>query len=341
MPETTAKQVHDLATKALEGQGFKRAIASEIAEEFVIAELSGVRTHGLGKLVSLNIGSLKAKPRFTEHGGIIAVDGDKASGFVLFREIADKLIQKCAKHGIVAAFAHNHSRYSSLYPYTSRVARAGYVAILSNTAGPPAVAPYGSVDPLTGTNPICFSFPRPGGEAQTFDFATSDMVWGAIRQAALEGKPLPLGPFLNAAGEETSVPNDVNAVRSFGGHKGWALNLALEIAAGILAGGKVGNECDSEFDCGAFFIAIDPAATGVGLNKFSESLERLLASIRAARPEDPSDPVRVPGDRGRNSRSIARDGAATISVPDKVIEMMNRMAAGESVADLAANPLFN
>jgi LDH2 family malate/lactate/ureidoglycolate dehydrogenase len=80
--------------------------------------------------------------------------------------------------GIVAAFVHNFSRYSSLYPYTVRLAQSGFVGILANTAGPAAVAPFGSVDPITGTNPICFSFPTSSGVPQTFDFATSEVVWG-------------------------------------------------------------------------------------------------------------------------------------------------------------------
>ena len=336
-----AKQVYELATRALKGQGFESEVAKDIAQEFVIAELAGVKTHGLGKLVSLNIGDLTAEPQIVDRGGILTVNGNKANGFVLFRKIADILVTRCAAHGIVAALVHNHSRYSSLYPYTNRVAAAGYVAMLANTAGPPAVTPYGSVDPITGTNPICFSFPRQDEQTQTFDFATSDVVWGVIRQCAIEGHSLPVGPFLNAAGDVTTVPGDVNAVRAFGGHKGWVLNLAIEIIAGILGGGKVGAECQSEFDCGAIFLAIDPRVTSVGEEGFSIRLDHLLNSIRHTRPEDPTRPVRVPGDHGRNRMSITREGDRIIDVPEKVLEMMRRMADGENVAELASNPLFN
>jgi LDH2 family malate/lactate/ureidoglycolate dehydrogenase len=339
--EVVASQVFELATKALQGQGFAPNFAREIAEEFVVAEMAGTKTHGLGKLVSLNLGDLKAEPTIVDHGALLSIDGNKSNGFVLFRRIARLLVEKCSSTGIAAAFVHNFSRYSSLYPYTSAVAEAGYAALLTNSAGPAAVAPYGSVDPLTGTNPICFSFPRGSGGVQTFDFATAEVVWGAIRQAALEGVSLPNGAFLNAAGDVTTLPSEVNAVRVFGGRKGWALNLAIEIMAGILPGGKAGVECESEFDCGAMFLAIDPNAAGAGATNFAESLERLLASIRASRPEDPAVAVRAPGDRGRNTISIAKDGHRLLTVPDTIVEMMRRMAQGESVAELASNPLFN
>jgi L-2-hydroxycarboxylate dehydrogenase (NAD+) len=141
--------------------------------------------------------------------------------------------ERCLATGIAAAFAHNFSRYSSLYPYTVRLAQRGCVGILANTAGPAAVAPFGSIDPVTGTNPICFSFPTASGGAQTFDFATSDFAWGEIRQAMLEGRSLVSGPFLTRAGEPTTLPSEVDAIRAFGGRKGWALNLAIEILAGV------------------------------------------------------------------------------------------------------------
>jgi LDH2 family malate/lactate/ureidoglycolate dehydrogenase len=340
MTEMTAGSLAELASSALSGQGLAPDDARFIAEELVVAELSGVKTHGLGKLVSLNLGDTSAEPSIGDHGSVIAVDGNGGNGFVLFRALADRVGDLCSQYGLGAAFAHNYSRYSSLYPYTDAIARRGYVAILANSAGPPAVAPFGSVDPLTGTNPICFSFPLPGGDAQTFDFATSDLVWGAIRQATLEGTSLPVGPFLDAAGDPTSVPSEVNAVRAFGGAKGFALNLAIEIITGPLTGAKAGNDVESEFDCGACLLAIDPKRTGA-TDAFTEDVARLLASIRAARPEHPDRPVRSPGDTGRSRVSLADQEATTLNVPDTTVEMLRRMSSGESISELSANPLFN
>lgn len=341
MASLTVKQVHELATQALAGQGFGRDLAAEVAEEFVVAELMGVKSHGLGKLVSLNIGNLDAVPTIIDRGALISVDGNRANGFVLFRKLADLLVEKCATHGIAVAFAHNYSRYSSLHPYTSRIARAGFVAMLANTAGPPAVAPYGGVEPITGTNPICFSFPQTSGHEQVFDFATSQIVWGAVRQAAIEGKALPANSFFDATGHITTTPAEVNAVRAFGGPKGWALNLAIEILAGIMAGGKVGTECKSEFDCGAIFLALDPAATGSGGSQFAQSLDQLLTSIRASRPVCSNTPVRAPGDRGRSGVSLNANADERLELAGQLIEMMQRMSQGENVTDLAGSQLFN
>jgi L-2-hydroxycarboxylate dehydrogenase (NAD+) len=341
MPLFSIEELLFASKNALQGQGLSEGLSAEIAEEFVVAELAGTKTHGIGKLVSLDFGDLKAKPSIVEHGSILSVDGNGGNGFVLFRQISELVSARCSKMGIVAAFVRNFSRYSALYPYTVRLAQNGFVGILTNTSGPAAVAPFGSVDPITGTNPICFSFPTLSGVPQTFDFSTSEAVWGEIRQAALQGRSLVSGPFLNIAGETTTTPSEVNAVRAFGGRRGWALNLAIEILAGSLAGGSAGLDVKSEFDCGAILLGINPVAARGGDLGFERQVEMLLNSIRVARPDVGNGRVRCPGDRGRSSVDIKKHLAEQIQIPEAVIQMMDRMSKGEKISDFAANPLFN
>ncbi len=340
MTSISTEDLLALATRALVGQGLEGADAAAIAEEFVVAEISGVKTHGLGKLVSLNLGDLHATPEIVQTGAVLAVDGKGANGFLLMRNLVPQVRDLCQEYGIAAAFVHNFSRYSSLYPYTDALARSGLVSVLANSAGPAAVAPFGSIDPLTGTNPICFSFPLAGGDAQTFDFATSELVWGAIRQAALEGSGLPAGPFLSATGDVTTVPNEVNAVRSFGGAKGFALNLAVELLGGLLAGGAAGNDVQSEFDCGAMLLAVNPEATGAR-SSFPSEVSSVFDAVRNTRPENPDRPVRAPGDRGRSRVDLVSEGKTVVDVPATTLEMLTRLADGESISELSSNPLFN
>ena len=280
-------------------------------------------------------------PEFSGTGPIFRVDGKRGNGFAIFSKVSDELIKRASLHGISAATVTNTTRYGSLFPYTTKVAKSGLICILMNTAGPAAVAPHGSIDPVTGTNPVCFSFPKSNGTPHTFDMATSQVVWGEIRQAALEGRRLPSGPFLNTAGDVTSDPTEVNAVKVFGGPKGSALNLAIEILAGILSGGRAGLKCTDEYDCGAFFLALDPNFFGIEIDTFSKHIEQLFDEIRNARPEFTGKPVRVPGDSGRSSLNISELLDREIEVPQATIDMLDRMSLGENVSELASNPLFN
>jgi L-2-hydroxycarboxylate dehydrogenase (NAD+) len=337
----TIDELLSVSISALQGQGFSKQLSTEIAEEFVVAELTGTKTHGVGKLVSLHFGDLAAKPTIVEHGAVLSVAGNGGNGFLLFRHIAELVCERCLAMGIVAAFVHNFSRYSSLYPYTVRLAESGFVGILANTAGPATVAPFGAIDPITGTNPICFSFPTPSGMPQTFDFATSEVVWGEIRQAALEERGLISGAFLTGAGNLTTTPSEVCAVRAFGGRKGWALNLAIEILAGLLAGGSAGPDVESEYDCGAILIGINPMITRAGRPGFASEVVALLDSIRACRPGPGIGSVRCPGDRSRSSVDLKEHLSEQIQVPETTLRLLHRMAKGEKISELAGNTLFN
>jgi LDH2 family malate/lactate/ureidoglycolate dehydrogenase len=119
------------------------------------------------------------------------------------------------------------------------------------------------------------------------------------------------------------------------------LNLAIEILAGPLAGGRAGLDAKSEFDSGAILIGIDPIAARAGRPGFAHQVEALLDSIRASRPEDGNGTVRCPGDRGRSSIDIKKHLGEQIQIPETILQMMVRMSKGEKVADLAANRLFN
>jgi len=338
MPEITVEALRELTTCSLSGQGFDRLTAETLALEFVAAEISGIKTHGVGKLISMNLGDLTATPTIEVHGAVIVANGNGISGFVLLRQLAQQVGDLAAEFGIAAAFVRNFSRFSSLYPYPEILAERGLVGVLMNEAGPASVTPFGSLDPVTGANPICFSFPSNSGP-RTIDLGTSQLVWGTIRQSALEEIPLPHGAFLDVAGNEPETYDDVNAVRAFGGAKGFAINLAIEILAGALVGGMMGNEVQSEFDAGALLMAFDPGI--LGLEKFKTGVDHLIQDVRAARPIDDKVSVHVPGDRPHGEAALAPAVGGMVTIPQKTLDLLERMASGENMAELAANPLFN
>jgi len=339
MTQVPIRDLLDKATLALVGQGFSRDQARAMADEFVSADLIGTKTHGLGKLISLNFGNVAAIPTINGTPPLLLINGNGGSGFIVMRAAAEKAAEICDAHGVVLAFIRNHSRYSSLYPYTELLARQGYVALLCNNAGPPATAPYGGIDPITGTNPICISVPTDEG-VQTFDFATSEVVWGEIRQAALEGRELANNAFYDTEGEITRSPADVNSVKAFGGAKGWALNLAIEIMCGNLAGAKSGPNITSEFECGAMLLAVDPRATNPNAS-LPTAVSELLRSVRESRPASGFPAVRAPGDRARGGWLASSHLDDLLDVPEATLTLLDLLAAGEDVSQLSSNPLFN
>ena len=145
--------------------------------------------------------------------------------------------------------------------------RAGLIAI-NMTPSHAWVAPSGSREPLLGTNPIGFGFPRRNpDEPYVFDFATSATARGEIQLHDRNGTPLPEGVAIDANGQPTTDPQAAmaGAMLTFGGHKGSAIATMVELLAGIAIGDMTSQESMAFADGtptlpygGEIIIAIDP-----------------------------------------------------------------------------------
>ena len=119
--------------------------------------------------------------------------------------------------------------------------------VLANTD--PAIAPLGGKDKLIGTNPIALGIPS--DSYITVDMATSVTARGKIIESKRKGLDLPDGWALDKDGNPLDLPdgwaldkdgnptNDPEAalegsILPFGGFKGYALALLIEILTGPL-----------------------------------------------------------------------------------------------------------
>ena len=93
----------------------------------------------------------------------------------------------------------------------------------------PTMAPFGGMDLLLGTNSFSISVP---GTSLTFcaDMASSAVEKGKIRVYAKQGRAIPSGWALDAAGNDTTDPHAaINGILlPVGGHKGYALAMAVD-----------------------------------------------------------------------------------------------------------------
>jgi len=100
------------------------------------------------------------------------------------------------------------------------------------------VAPAGGTKPVYGTNPMAFAWPRAGKPPMVFDQASSASARGEIQLHLRDGKPLPEGWAIDAEGKPTTDPQAAlgGAQLTFGGYKGAAIALMVELLAGALIG---------------------------------------------------------------------------------------------------------
>jgi delta1-piperideine-2-carboxylate reductase len=166
---------------------------------------------------------------------------------------------------------------------------------------------------LFGTNPIAFAAPCAGHDPIVFDMATSAMAHGDVQIAARAGQLLPEGMGVDAQGLPTTDPKAIlegGALLPFGGHKGSALSMMVELLAAALTGGHFSWEFDWSGHPGAktpwtgqLLIVIDPSkAEG---DRFAQRSRELVEHMQAAGLS------RMPGERRYREREVAeRQGVA-------------------------------
>ena len=177
--------------------------------------------------------------------------------------------------------------------YFEMAARAGLIAI-HTVAAPPMVAPLGGAKPALGTNPIAFGFPM-DGDPLVIDLGTSAFMGTDLQFRERLGIPLPEGVAIDEHGRPTT---DAGAARCgallpFGGHKGYALALAMH-ALGVSAQ--------------YLFIAFKPDLF-MPLEDYRRALAAEIAMIKATPRQDRVDEIRIPGERAYRDRArLTRDG---------------------------------
>src|SRR5699024_10106020 len=140
--------------------------------------------------------------------------------------------------------------FSALWPEVERITEHGLATLITNPSHS-WVTPAGGTQPLLGTNPLGFGWPRQGKLPYVFDFATSPSARGDIALYKNAGKPTPPGWGLDSDGRPTTDAAAILAgsMLTFGGHKGSALATMIELLAGPLIGDMTSRE-SMAFDAG-------------------------------------------------------------------------------------------
>lgn len=320
--------IETLARDVLLASGVSLDHADAIARNVTAAEADACRSHGVYRLLGYvrAVASGKADgnavPVVTQTSPAI-VKVDAGRGFApLANEMARPAVVAAAQSLGIAVLAINNCYHNSaMWVDLEPLADAGLVSI-GLTAGQRTVAPHGGSKPVFGTNPFAFGWPRPDRAPFVFDFATSAVARGEIELHQRAGKSIPLGWAVDAEGRPTTDPalGLAGAMLPFGGHKGTALALMVELLAGPMIGDLTSQESFAEDEGrgspplgGELIIAFDPVRfLGDDAADHMARAETLFSSISQ------QDGVRLPGDRRLAARAqSAREG---VLVPTRLFD---------------------
>ena len=228
----------------------------------------------------------------------------------------DEVIKKAKTQGIYALGIYDSSYNEFFDVFCRRVAAKDCIAIIFENGGPQGVVPHGGKKDVMGTNPIAYGIPT-HKYPMVFDAATAMHAWGRIKQAKENKEQLPDG-YLDKDGNATTDPKLAAAILPFGGFKGYAINLLVDVLSGALVKGKSGLDqpLDSQRYIGTLIIVIDPAAFGE-IKDFKDSTTKLANDILSVPSTDPSQPVKVPGFRGsKRFEEFEKEGFVEIKDED-------------------------
>jgi len=310
----TLETLRETLTAICARLGLSPAQAEPIIDDYLEAELRGIRTHGVFKFLALPaaVRNRIGEPTIVRETPVAAlVDGNRELGPLAARFCIEIAIRKAVQSGIGLVGLRNAGRYGCLAPYGRRMAEAGMVGFVANIGGPFVAAP-GSAVPRLGINPLCFAAPMAGRPPLVMDFSTTHGVWSEVLLAELEGRPLPPDTFMDREGRYTTEPAHAFSLQGYGGPKGFALCLALEILCGALIGAAMGGAKRDEFSGGFVFLALSPGLLRDDPANFAVEVATLAEEILASPPLDPARPIRLPGQRGDMAlaESLAAGGVA-------------------------------
>lgn len=330
------EDIRRVAHAALTNAGCDAENAAAVAGVMAAADRDGCASHGLfrlaGYLAALRSGKVDghARPGAAHLApAVVQIDGHGGFAPLAMAKAREALAPLARAQGIAAAALVNVHHFSALWIDIEPLVEAG-LAAMCFTAYMPAVAPFGGRRPFFGTNPMAFGWPRADGGTMIFDQASAAMSRGDITIAARDGRTLPPGVGISASGEPTTDPAEVlkGAQLPFGGYKGTAIALMIELLAAGLIGqpfsfeaGERDNKDGGPPRGGVFLLALDPARFGDarGWAAHCESFFARYAKL---------DGVRLPGDRRAENR--ARIECAGTDLPEQ-LWMSALRAAGEAV----------
>ena len=303
-------EIYSLAKQTLLHNGCDEMNAEAVSKTVTHAERDGSVSHGLfripGYTAALRSKKVKGDARPTNHfrtQNAIRVDGDYGFAPTAIQVGIPALAETTNKHGVGVLAITNTHHFAALWHETEALAEHNLIGIAC-TAYMPSVAPAGATKPLFGTNPISFAWPRKNNTPVVYDMATASMAMGEVQVAARDGHKVPMGTGLDKNGEKTDDPAAIangGVLLPFGGHKGSAIAMMVELLAAGLVGdlfsfeAKIADNKDGgPARGGEFIMALSPQLiAGDGWNEHAEKFFTEMESM---------DGVRLPGQRRHNNR---------------------------------------
>ena len=348
MPTFPAESLVAVGNSIFRAAGTPDDIADLVARSLVDANLAGHDSHGVLRIPSyvdeIKSGHIKptVRPEVEREGaGVVCVDAGWGFGLSAAHFCMGLAASK-ARQGQLALVTMTRSNHiGRLGQWAEEAAQAGVIGMVATSwgGGPYAATPFGGAGKLLSTNPIAFGIPLAHGPPFVLDYATTAVAEGKLRVARAKQASVPDGWIVDKSGRPTNDPEDFYSggmLLPFGGHKGFALALVVELLSVALTGADKVPDEHGRFN-GAVFLAIDPTAVRP-LEEFVQTAERINARVAGAQPAPDSDGVLIPGQPEARSREARqKDGIPVAETTWQAIQAA-ATSVGARLKGLSSSP---
>ena len=245
-----------LVSSIFKKHGLSKNYSDISTNALINAELVGAYGHGLSRLrmycerISKKVINPKPKIKIRKISQSIShIDADNSIGFVAADIAIKKAIQNAKKTGVGMVAVKNSGHYGLSGYYAEQAVRKNLIAMIY-TSAPPAVAPYGALKSLFGTNPICFGTPTGSRVPFILDTSISMINRGKIRVAARNNQKIPKDVALDKFGKPTTDANKAleGVQLPIASFRGSGLAWMVDILSGVLTGGNHAGRVKDPFD---------------------------------------------------------------------------------------------
>lgn len=311
----TAREV---ALRILKHAGCTDKIAGEIVDHLIDADLCGVESHGIFRVLQYAeefrrgyirpdaVPSVDASQSPTLH-----VDGEGGIGIAAMTQAVEVGLEAARTHGLAAIAVRNTGHTGRLGAFAETAANAGCLFIASGGGARQnwrMVAPHGGAKAVLPTNPWCLGIPGGDHGPVVLDCATGQIAGGWIYAAQRAGGLVPHGAIIDKEGRPTRTPEDYfegGAILPKGGPLGYGLATIGELICDAMLG-------PAKIECNTFVLMVDTGRYREP-GPLQEAAEDILRELRDCPPAAGFDRVQVPGER----ESVMRAASATLMLPAK------------------------
>jgi L-2-hydroxycarboxylate dehydrogenase (NAD+) len=364
MKRLTIEEYKDTCSTLLHGAGVAEDDINLLTDAVLFASLRGHDTHGLGHLPMYVRGFLGQRGTYAgvdknaqievvrETPATLVLDGHWAMGHKAALVATERVIEKAKNLGIAAATVYNCTHNGSLGYFVSKIVEQDMIG-MAFTCSAAVAPPTGGVERMLGTNPLSMGFPSKDEYPIIFDMATSSTVWAWLMPMIRTSQPIPEGLLLDDQGEPTTDPTAFMGSRSTpnapiqgamanmgGGHKGYSIQLAVDILGGILPALLVGTQISTaeRFHNPAFIVVIDVKAFQ-DVEAFKDKIDERIRELKASNKKPGVKEIFLPGEQGmrRRDKCLAEN---SIPVSDHYWGELTALAEemGLKLPDLAEVP---